>query len=82
MRMKAEFMGTLEVVGAITKLQRKDDWLVMNVRTTAPAGWNLRAAFTHQDLVTMIKFMLKPSVLGYIIFGFGKPRDKNKRPEY
>lgn len=82
MRMKAEFMGTLEVVGEITRLQKKEDWLIMNVRTTAPAGWNLRAAFTHEDLVTMLKLLFRPSILIYIISGFGKPRDKNQRPEY
>ena len=82
MRMKAEFMGTLEVIGEITRLQKKEEWLIMNVRTTAPAGWNLRAAFTHDDLITMLKLMLRPSILRYIIFGFGKPRDKNRRPEY
>ena len=82
MRMKAEFMGTLEVVGEITRLQHKGDWLIMNVSTTVPTGWNLRAAFTHQDIMTMMKFMFKPSVLRYIIFGAGKPGDKNQRPEY
>ena len=82
MRMKAEFMGTLEVVGEITQLKKKDDWLILNVRTTTPTGWNLRAAFTHEDLVTMIKWMLRPSNLRYIIFGFGKPRDQNQLPEY
>jgi hypothetical protein len=82
MRMKAEFMGALEVIGEISKLERNDEWLVMNVRTTTPVGWNLRAAFTHKDLLTMIKLIIKPSNLRYIIFGFGKPRDPNKPPEY
>jgi len=82
MRMKAEFIGTLEVVGEIAHVKEKDGWLILNVRTTTPAGWNLRAAFTHEDLVTMIKLMLRPSNLRYIIFGFGKPRDQKRLPEY
>ncbi len=82
MRMKAEFMGTLEVVGEITNIKEMDEWLILNIRTTAPVGWNLRAALTHKDLVTMIKFMLNPSILRYIIFGFGKPKDQKRLPEY
>lgn len=75
-------MGTLEVVGEITHLNEKDEWLVLNLRTTTPAGWTLRAALTHEDVVRMIRLMLKPSNLRYIIFGFGKPSDKNRVPEY
>lgn len=82
MRMKARFMGTLEVVGQITQLEEKDDWLIMKIRTTTPAGWNLNAALNHEDILTMIKFMLRPSNLRYILFGFGKPRDKTRVPEY
>jgi len=80
--MKAEFLGTLEVAGEITRIQTKADWRIMNIRTTTPAGWNLRAALTHQDIVTMIKLMFSPAVMKYIVFGAGKPKDKNKRPEY
>jgi hypothetical protein len=82
MRMKARFMATIEVVGKITQLKEKDGWLIMNVRTTTPAGWDLHAALTHEDIVTMLKFMLKPSNILYVLFGFGKPRDENQVPEY
>jgi hypothetical protein len=82
MRMKAEFMGALEVIGEISKLEGKDEWLIMNVRTTTPVGWTLRAAFTHKDLISMIRLILKPSNLRYIIFGFGKPKDPSKPPQY
>ena len=82
MRMKARFMGSLEVVGQITQLKEKDDWLIMNVRTTTPAGWDLHAALTHKDIVTMIKLMLRPRTLRYIFFGFGKPGSKNQVPDY
>lgn len=82
MRMKAHFMGTLEVVGQITQLEEKNDWLIMKIRTTTPAGWNLTTALNHEDILTMLKFMLKPRNLRYILFGFGKPRDKTRAPDY
>ena len=82
MRMKARFTGTIEVVGEITQLKEKEDWLILNIRTTTPAGWNLTAALTHEDIVTMMKFMLRPSNLRYVLLGFGKPSDKTRVPEY
>ena len=82
MRMKAQFMGTLEVVGEITDLRVKDEWLIMNVRTTTPAGWNLKAALSHADLLALLRFLFRPRNLGYVLFGFGKPADKKRIPEY
>lgn len=82
MRMKSTFMGTMEMVGDITSLKVKDDWLIMNLKTTTPTGWTLTAAMSHGDLMNLLKLMFKPSNLGYVIFGFGRPKDKNRVPEY
>ena len=82
MRMKAQFMGTLEVVGEITDLRVKDELLIMNVRTTTPAGWNLKAALSHADLLALLRLLCKPRNLFYVLFGFGKPADKKRIPEY
>ncbi len=82
MRMKSTFMGAIEIVGEIDNLKVKDDWLIMNLRTTTPTGWNLTAALTHRDVMSLLKFMLKPGNLRYVIFGFGKPKDKDRSPEY
>lgn len=82
MRLKATFMGTMEMVGNITSLKVKDDWLVMNLSTIAPMGWNMSAALTHEDLMTLLRLMLKPRNLRYVLFGSGKPRDQNRMPEY
>ena len=81
MRMKSTaIMGTVEMVGEITDIGVKDEFLVMNIRTTV--GWNLRAALSHSDLLTFLKLILKPRNLAYVLFGFGKPKDKNRAPEY
>ena len=75
-------MGNLEIIGDITDLRLKDEWLVMNLRTTTPAGWNLKAAMSHADLMALIKLMFKPKNILYVLFGFGKPSDKTRVPEY
>jgi len=80
-RMKSTaLMGTLEMTGKISDIKVKDEFLVMNLRTSV--GWNLRAAMSHEDILTFIKLMLKPANLAYVLFGFGKPRDKLRVPEY
>jgi len=75
-------MGTLEIVGEISEIKVKDEFLIMNIRTTIPVGWNLRAALTHKDIITLIKLLFKPKNLFYILFGFGKPRNEANIPDY
>jgi len=73
-------MGNLEMTGQISGITVKDEFLVMNLRTSV--GWNLRAAMSHEDILTFIRLMLKPANLAYVLFGFGKPKDKTRVPEY
>ena len=81
MRMKSTaIIGTLELIGEISDIRVKDEFLVMNIRTTV--GWNLRAALSHNDLLTFMRLLIRPSNLAYVLFGFGKPRDKKHIPEY
>ena len=81
MRIKSTaLMGNLEMTGQISGITVKDEFLVMNLRTSV--GWNLRAAMSHEDILTFIRLMLKPANLAYVLFGFGKPKDKTRVPEY
>jgi len=82
MRMKSTFMGSMEIVGEINSLKVKDGWLIMDLRTTTPTGWSLSAALTHEDIMSLLKLMFRPSNLRYVILGFGKPKDKDRSPEY
>jgi hypothetical protein len=75
-------MGALEIIGEISDIRVKGEFLVLNIRTTVPVGWNFKAALSHHDLLAFVKFLLRPSNLLYVLFGFGKPRDKQSVPEY
>ena len=72
----------MEIVGEINSLKVKDGWLIMGLTTTTPTGWDLSAAMTHGDLINLFRLMFRPSNLCYMIFGFGKPKDKDSPPEY
>jgi hypothetical protein len=82
MRMKSTGIWPLELIGNITEVKTMDDWLIMHLRTTTPAGWDLRAALTHEDLRTLFKLLLKPSNLRYLILGFVRPLRNEPPPEY
>ena len=44
-----------------------EDLLVLHIETFDPVEWHLRAAMERKDVPRIIKGMLKPSILFYII---------------
>jgi hypothetical protein len=81
--MKSTGIWPLELVGDIIDVKPMDDWLIMHLRTTTPAGWDLKAALTHEDLITMLKLLLKPRNLKWLVLGFLKKAVADKPvPEY
>jgi len=73
MKMKVSGLQHVELIGNVTQLSESDGYLVMNVKLDSPVGWTATAALTHRDLMTLVKLLLRPSALRYILFGFGKP---------
>lgn len=73
MKMKVSGLQHVELIGNVTQLSESDGYLVMNVKLDSPVGWTAIAALTHRDLMTLVKLLLRPSALRYILFGFGKP---------
>lgn len=82
MRIKSNAIGVLEMIGDITEIKQVDDWLIMHVRTTTPVGWDLRAALNTQDLRLLIKLLLKPRNLKYLVLGLVRPLGNTPPPEY
>jgi len=81
-RMKSIAFGPLELVGEINHIIVKDDWLIVNIKTSTPAGWNLKTALTRKELFKIIRLVCKPNILCHILFGFGKPKDNGTIPDY
>ena len=79
MRMKVSGLPNVELVGDISDFRESDGCLMMNIRLTTPVGWQASAALTHRELMTLVRLMLKPSNLIYLLFGFGKPRKPKDR---
>ena len=73
MRMKVSGLQHVELIGSVTQISESDGYLLMNVKLDNPVGWSATAALTHRDLMTLVKLLMRPSALRYILFGFGKP---------
>ena len=76
MKMKVSGLQHVELVGNVTRLRESEGYLVMNVKLDNPVGWTATAALTHSDLMKLMKLLIRPSAIRYILFGFGKPRDQ------
>jgi hypothetical protein len=86
MRVRISGALSMELAGDIMGLQEKNGYLIISMRTnvgTMRAG-SVKAVFTHKDLMDVIKLLLKPSNLRYVLrhvfFGFGKPTASDASP--
>jgi hypothetical protein len=68
MRFRSAGLGQTELKGKIADMSPVgEDLLVLHIETYDPVEWHLRAAMERKDVPAIIKGMLKPSVLLYII---------------
>ncbi len=81
MRMRSTGLGKTELVGEVNDLARLDDYLVLHVRTTEPVRWHVRTALSIGDLLQVIKLLLRPSNLFFILTHLGKTKPEPP-PEY
>jgi len=67
MRMRSTGLGKTELVGEVKDITRAGDYLVLHVRTTEPVRWHVRSALSFGDLFKVIRLLLKPSSLLFIL---------------
>ena len=64
--MRSTGLGKAELVGEVVSLKGQGDYLIMEVHTTQPVRWKVRVGLSHKDLRTLLKAMLKRSVLSFL----------------
>jgi hypothetical protein len=68
MRFRSAGLGQTELKGKIADMSPVgEDLLVLHIETYDPVEWHLRAAMERKDIPAILKGMLKPSILLYII---------------
>ena len=60
-------LGKTELTGHISGLERKGDYLLMHVDVTDPVKWRIRNGMAFLDLLTLLKVMMKPSIILFIL---------------
>lgn len=72
-------LGKTELTGRIAKVERQGDYLILQVDVTDPVKWKIRGGLSARDLMTLMRLMIKLSVIGFIL----NPRqwfNKNPKP--
>ena len=68
MRFKSTGLGPQELKGTIEDLAPAGkDLLVLHIKTYDPVEWHLKAALEARDIPHMVKGILKPNILIYLI---------------
>ncbi len=70
-------LGKAELVGKIVQIERKGDYLIMEMETTEPVRWKIRGGISLMDLRILLKAALKFSVLSFffnLAAWFRKPK--------
>ena len=68
MRFRSTGLGPTELKGKMSGLSPAgEDLLVYHIETYDPVEWHLRAALERRDIPKILKGMLKPSILFYIV---------------
>ncbi len=72
-------LGKTELTGRIAGLERSGDYLLMHVDVTDPVKWRIRNGLSFNDLMTLLKVMLKAAVIGFLL----SPKQWfNKEPQH
>ena len=67
MLMRSTGLGKAELVAEIVAIKRQGDYLIMEMKTTEPVRWKIRGCVSHGDLKTLLKAVLKPSLLLFLL---------------
>lgn len=70
MRVRSTGLGKTELICGIEGISRKEDFLIMSVRSTEPVAWHIRVALEYKDLLKLIVSCLKGSVMWFVLSGF------------
>jgi len=60
-------LGKAELVAQIVDVKRQGDYLIMEMKTTEPVRWKIRGALSRADFKSILKAMLRPPVLSFLL---------------
>ena len=71
-------LGKTELVAKVVDIKRQGDYLIMYVDSTEPVRWHIRAALSLKDVTTVLKVIVKFSILKLLL----SPINWRKEPQH
>ena len=66
MKMRSTGLGETVLLGKMDEITQVQDYLVLHVNTLEPVQWHVRASMDYNDLLTLIKLILKGPVIKFL----------------
>lgn len=81
MRMRSTGLGKTELKAHISSIEKVEDSILFKVKTTAPVRWEVRNLFQQKDIPRLIRLLLKPANIMFIIKALTKKQANAQEPE-
>ena len=60
-------LGKTELVAKVADIKRQGGYLILHVDTIEPVRWRIRAGLSLRDMGTVLKCLLKFSILSFVL---------------
>lgn len=86
MRTRSTGLGSTELTQKFDRMDPHEDYLIIKMDTVEPVQWKVRVAATQMDVLSILKGLLKPAVIWWVLSGLivgiftGFKKAKNPRP--
>jgi hypothetical protein len=67
MLVRSTGLGKAELKAEIVEIRRQGDYLIMEMQTTEPVRWRIRGGLSLRDLRTLLKAVLRFSVIPFFL---------------
>ncbi len=67
MRMRSTGLGKTELEAEVASLELREGMLLLNIHTTKPVIWHIRAGIQRQDIFKMMKSVLRFRVIMHVV---------------
>ena len=82
MRMRSTGLGKTELKAHISGIEKIDDSILFKVKTTNPVRWEVRNLFQQQDIPRLVRLLMKPTNLLFIMRALTKKPSLAQEPDH
>ena len=82
MRIRSPRLGETELNGHLEGLKIQGDHVIMAMRISEPATWQVRASLTHKDLTRLLWWFVRSRVPIFLLTGFRRRKNPKLPDEF